>query len=150
MVEKVTTYVVKAVRDDGWWVLTVPDVPGANSQVRRLTQYDEYAREAVAFVLGVAPDSFDLRLEASLSDDVDREVYEARQAAKDADAAIARAGSLSRHALRRLLDEQRLTGSEAALVLGVTKQRVSQLAQGNRRERGDTSSALPSHSTRKT
>ncbi len=62
MAQMKPTYEVVATRSDRWWGLTFPDVPGVVSQVRSLRQADEYAREAVAFVLGVEPDSFDLVL----------------------------------------------------------------------------------------
>jgi hypothetical protein len=38
MVASVRTYTVHAVRADGWWGLTVPEAPGAVSQVRSLAQ----------------------------------------------------------------------------------------------------------------
>src|SRR3989337_2360134 len=61
-----STYEVVATRIDRWWGLTVPDVPGALSQVRSLDEADAHAREAVALVLGAEPDWFDLRIEPSI------------------------------------------------------------------------------------
>jgi predicted RNase H-like HicB family nuclease len=48
----VKTYTVHAVRSQGWWGLTVPEVPGAVSQVRSLASAEEYVREAIAFIAG--------------------------------------------------------------------------------------------------
>jgi predicted RNase H-like HicB family nuclease len=53
-----TTYEVHAERDNGWWVLTVPAVPGAFSQARRLDQAPEMITDAIALVLGVPETSF--------------------------------------------------------------------------------------------
>ena len=126
--EAVKTYTVKATRADSWWVLTVPEAPGAVSQVRRLSQAEEYAREAVAFVLGVAPDEFALRIEADLADDLEQQIRQAKEAAGEAQTALSRASLLSGEAVRALLDSG-LSGNEVAVILGVSKQRVSQLAQ---------------------
>jgi len=52
------TYTVNAVRAGDWWSLTVPDAPGAVSQVRDLDSAEEYAREAISFVTGAEPDTF--------------------------------------------------------------------------------------------
>jgi DNA-directed RNA polymerase specialized sigma24 family protein len=128
MVEAVKTYTVKATRSGGWWVLTVPEVPRAVSQVRRLSQAEEYAREAIAFVLGVAPDDFALHVEADLSDDLEQRVRRAQQAAGEAQSAVSKASMLSREAVRALLGSG-LSGNEVAVVLGISKQRVSQLAR---------------------
>jgi predicted RNase H-like HicB family nuclease len=53
------TYRVRAQRDGRWRVLSVPDVPGALSQVRSLADAKDWIREAIAAVVNVDPDSFD-------------------------------------------------------------------------------------------
>lgn len=53
-------YEVCAERDGDWWRLSVPTVRGAVSQVRRLSDVDDYIRDAIAYVLGVQHDSFDI------------------------------------------------------------------------------------------
>lgn len=131
MVAEVTTYTVEARKDGRWWVLTVPEVPGAVSQVRSLTQADEYAREAVAFVLGVAPESFELAVKPTLPRGLASEVRRAREAVKDAETRQLRAASLSRKAAGALRAAG-LTGADTAQVLGVSPQRVSQLVSGQR------------------
>ncbi len=44
--------------DDGWWVITAPDVPGAISQCRRLDQAAENIAEAISLMVDqdVSPD----------------------------------------------------------------------------------------------
>lgn len=88
-----TTYTVEARKDGRWWVLTVPEVPGAVSQVRSLVQADEYAREAVALVLGVAAES--LVVKPNLPGQLECEVRQAREAVKAAEQRQLSAADLS-------------------------------------------------------
>jgi hypothetical protein len=60
------SYEVRAERDGDWWRLTVPAVRGAISQVRRLSDIEDYIRDPIAYVLGVAPDSFDITVNADI------------------------------------------------------------------------------------
>lgn len=55
-------YAAHAERSGKWWVLTVPDLPGAVSQVRSPRQAEEYLREAIAFIASVPADSFELSI----------------------------------------------------------------------------------------
>jgi len=123
------TYRVNAEKHDGWWLLTSPQVPGAVSQVRRLTAAHEHAREAIAFVLDVRPDSFDLDVIPSLGGTLDREVSLARQAVTAAAAAQLEAANQSRKVVAALA-KKGLSGAEVAAVLRLSPQRVSQLLAG--------------------
>jgi hypothetical protein len=123
------TYRVDAQRHDGWWLLTSPDVPGAVSQVRRLTAADEHAREAIAFVLDVEPGSFDLVLVPVLSRGIADDVFKARAAVEAAAKAQREAADESRKVVAELLESEQLTGAEVAALLGLSPQRVSQLAR---------------------
>ncbi len=54
-----STYTARAEwDDDGWWVITAPDVPGAISQCRRLDQAAENIAEAISLMVDqdVSPD----------------------------------------------------------------------------------------------
>ena len=123
-------YEVHAERHDRWWLLTVPEVPGAVSQVRNLAQAEEYAREAVAYVLGAEPDSFRLTVMPVLPEDLAGEVREARAAASELEALNTRVSRLSRKAAADLRSAG-LTGADTAAVLGVSPQRVSQLLKAS-------------------
>lgn len=122
------TYTVRAQRDGRWWVLTTPDVPGAVSQVHGLSQADAYIRESIAFVLGVDAGSFDVSvvpdLPAGLSDKT-REVRE-HIAALDAQQ---RAVAAASRAVVAELKAKGLSQQDIATVMGVSAQRVSQLAR---------------------
>lgn len=119
--------VAEAINDGKNWGLTCPQVPGAVSVVRRLSDAEEHMREAVAFVAGVAPDSFDLKVRPRLSDEVDKEIREIRSLAAHADQLQREAGERMR-VLVRQLKGQGISGADLATILGVSQQRVSQLA----------------------
>ncbi|MFC7488794.1 type II toxin-antitoxin system HicB family antitoxin [Knoellia sp. CPCC 206453] len=55
------TYTVNAEKHEGWWMLTSPDAPGAVSQVRVLSQAEDHAREAIAFVMDVDESDVEIR-----------------------------------------------------------------------------------------
>lgn len=49
--DEVRVYVVEAYFADGWWVISVPGVPGAFSQARSFVEVEPRAREAIALML---------------------------------------------------------------------------------------------------
>jgi len=53
-------YTVEARRSGGWWALSVPDLPGVHSQVRRLEQADKMIRDAIALAFDVSPDEINV------------------------------------------------------------------------------------------
>ncbi|NNM45644.1 type II toxin-antitoxin system HicB family antitoxin [Knoellia koreensis] len=124
------TYRVDALKREGWWLLTSPDAPGAVSQVRTLGQADEHAREAIAFVLGLAEDSFDLTVVPELPKALQAKVSKAKQGIRDLEALQREAGAMSREAVQELAAAG-FKGREIAVVLGVSPQRVSQLAKSS-------------------
>jgi predicted RNase H-like HicB family nuclease len=120
------TYRVRAQRDGRWWVLSVPDVPGALSQVRSLADAKDWIREAIAAVVNVDPDSFDIELDVELPT-LSRDVRTVRRAVSDAERAQREAAALS----RQLVAELRAAGVtvvDTAALLDISPQRVSQLA----------------------
>lgn len=58
--------------DDGWWVVSVPEIPGANSQGETFEEAQENIRDAVALLLEV-------RREDSQRDTEGRDVREVRR-----------------------------------------------------------------------
>lgn len=120
------TYEVTAVRDGKWWVVTVPDVPGAFSQIRRLDQVADAIREAIAFVARVDEDDVGVHLTIDLPGGILHRVEGAREAVAEAEKAQREAAALSRDAARSLV-EAGLSGYDAASVMGVSPQRISQL-----------------------
>jgi predicted RNase H-like HicB family nuclease len=130
MVEEMTrpTFTATAVKHDDWWMVTSTDAPGAVSQVRTLGQAQEHAREAIAFVLGIPEDSFDLTVEAELPGHLKAEVSQVKNKVRELETIQRDTAALSRKAARDLVAAG-YKGTEVAAVLGVSPQRVSQLVK---------------------
>jgi DNA-directed RNA polymerase specialized sigma24 family protein len=127
MSKRRVVYQVNAERVGRQWGLTVVGVPGAVSLVRNLAGVERHAREAIAFVLAVPADSFEVRLAGfRLPGQVETELAEARSLAADADQMQRQAAERLRAAVAKLKDDG-LSGSDIARVLDVSPQRVSQL-----------------------
>jgi predicted RNase H-like HicB family nuclease len=109
-----------------WWVLSVPDVPGAHSQARRLNQVEDVARDLISLMTDAKPDSFAMHVDVKLPEVVRRDLE--RSAALRAEAARAQseAAQLSRHAAA-LLHDRGLPLRDVGQVLGVSFQRAKQL-----------------------
>ncbi|MGC4889199.1 type II toxin-antitoxin system HicB family antitoxin [Micromonospora sp. DT227] len=116
-------YTATCVRSGGWWAITVPEITGVFSQARRLDQVEKMAREAIALMLDVKPDSFDVEVQP----EVPREVTRARKARIALREAEQSADKATVAAARTLLDKG-YTVRDAGALLGISAQRVSQLA----------------------
>ncbi|MEO8252636.1 MAG: transcriptional regulator, partial [Chloroflexota bacterium] len=77
-------YTVRARRIGSWWALDVERVPGAHTQVRRIDQAEEMAREAIAGVLDIAPASFEVLVAPEVPAAVRTIVNEATKARSEA------------------------------------------------------------------
>ena len=122
-------YRVTATRDGDCWSLVAHDVEGREvaSQARRLDRADAAIREAIALVLDVDGDAFDLEISPDLrhvavSDDT-LEALELRRA-------LAELSDRARRRTPAAVAELRaagLTVRDVAQLLGVTPSRVSQI-----------------------
>jgi DNA-directed RNA polymerase specialized sigma subunit len=122
-------YRVTATRDGDWWSLVAHDVEGREvaSQSRRLDQADAAIREAIALVLDLDEDGFEVDVRPDLgrvevSDDT-VETLELRRA-------LAELGDRARRRTPAAVAELRaagLTVRDVAHLLGVTPSRVSQI-----------------------
>lgn len=121
-------YTVEATRgaDARVWVLQCVEVPGAISETRTLSQARELMREAISFAADVDEDDIDIVLVPHIAP----ESLQLVESAKTQLAELARlqnkAARSSRAAVRTLRDAG-LNGSDSAAVLGMSRQRVSQL-----------------------
>ena len=127
----VTRFTVRARRVGSWWALDVDGLPGVRTQVRRIDQAEVMVREAIAGVLDVTSDSFEIVLApdvpAPVRDIVDQATTARSLAAQAQDAAA----QLTRDAARRLVAEG-LTVRDAGVLLGVSHQRIAQLVRHGR------------------
>lgn len=113
-------------RTPGIWIFQCREFPGAISQSKRLRDAVPLMTEAIAFVAQIDPEAVEIVVVPQLPHDLDSEVRAAKEAVRDLQEQQATAAQLSRRAARRLR-EAGLTGSDAAVVLGISPQRVSQL-----------------------
>ncbi len=124
-----TTYTVTATRDGNWWSLIAEDVGGREvaSQSRRLDQADAAIREAIALVLDVDPDTFDLDIVPVLDEAaVSAETLELLEVRRQ----LAELSERSRRLTPKAVAELRASGltvRDVAKLLGITPSRVSQI-----------------------
>lgn len=119
-------YTVRARRVGGWWALDVEGVRGAHTQVRRIDQAEEMAREAIAGILDVAQTAFEVVVAPEVPADARTAVIQASRARLEAAQAQEAAAKLTQEAARRLV-ETGLTVRDAGMLLGVSHQRIAQL-----------------------
>ena len=121
-------FTVRARRSGRWWALDAQGLRGVHSQVRRIDQAEEMARDAIAGVLDIAPDSFEVVVVPEVPNAVRAIVEEATAARSQAARAQDEAAHLTREAARRLVEEG-LTVRDAGALLGVSHQRIAQLVR---------------------
>ena len=127
------TYRVRYEQDEvGYWVATVQGVPGCHTQARSLETVRDRVREALAVCVDDADkarlvDFFHLRRAPVLA--LAKRAMAARSRADKAHDAAQR---LLTDAIQRLMDAD-LSQRDAAVVLGLSHQRVAQLMEARRR-----------------
>ena len=128
-----TTYRVTAQRSDGWWAFSIPEIPGAHGQAKRLDQVPAEALNVIALMLdledvGSIEVIVDIELDASLEPLV-TQAHEARQ----------RLDATQREAQESLrlaaieLHERGLSMRDIGSVLNLSFQRVHQILGASRR-----------------
>lgn len=114
------SYAVHAEWDDtGWWVITVPAVPGAISQCKRLDQVRENASEIIEIQTGQVVDPGSLDIDWHISGTAGETAAKARAARSQVD-------ELTRSAVREL----RRSGfslRDTGELTGISFQRVQQI-----------------------
>ena len=122
------TYTARARRSGRWWAIDVPELPGVYSQARRLDRVEPMARDAIALFLDVDPATFDVHLETNLPSDLRQDVDEVGRLRAEADRLQAESSGAMRRLTRELLGRG-LSVRDAAEILGISHQRVSQLVR---------------------
>lgn len=123
-------YQVNAEWDDsGWWVVTVPGVPGAITQARRLDQVPADAAEVIEIQTGHPVDIASLTINASLSGEAGDVAAEARSLREQAHRLTEQAGERTRTAVA-LLSQKGFTVRDIGALTGITYQRAQQLRKG--------------------
>lgn len=118
------TYIAKAVRSGKWWAISVDGVSGAHTQARRIDKIEALAREAVALVLGVPEDSFDVVVRLEGLPHIAACAVAARQAAEAAEAEAEKAVNSAVVSLKG----EGFSVRDIAAMLKLSPQRISQLS----------------------
>lgn len=125
------SYKVTATREEGWWVLEAPEVSGVFSQSRRLDQAEDMARDAIASMLDVPEDSFDVVVEPRLPEPLHHRMEEALKMRGLSAKVQSAARSATDRAVREM-HEQGLPVRDIGRLLGLSHQRAAKLLAGER------------------
>jgi hypothetical protein len=120
-------YTANVTREGRWWMVAVPQID-ALTQARRLGEAGTMARELIALVLEVEPDSFDVTVEIVSVAGVDvgdrlAEIERERTEAADLERRLAQ----HTRSLARDLAERDVPQRDIGAILGVSHQRAQQL-----------------------
>jgi hypothetical protein len=113
-------------RTGRWWLIDVPEVPAAHSQARRLDQAEDVARDLIALMADVDPDSFDVDITVQIPEEVRADLDRAEELRQEAARSQHEAAVLARSAARRLHDDG-LPLRDIGKLLRVSHQRAHQL-----------------------
>jgi predicted RNase H-like HicB family nuclease len=122
-------YTAQCRRVGDWWAIDVPEVPRLHTQARRLDQVEGMARDAIALLLDVPDDSFDVVVQPVLPQRLKIEVERVRRLREEADAIQREATFASTKAVADLASKAHLTVRDIGRILGISHQRVDQLAR---------------------
>lgn len=123
------TYQVVASRDGKFWLVHVPELD-QYTQARNLSEVDVMARDLIALVLEVSPDSFQIERQVDLPDSVRHHLELADKYADDATWYQSESAKQRRFAARELRAGG-LTVRDIGAALGVSHQRAQQLIAGD-------------------
>ena len=124
------SFTAHCTRTGGWWAISVPDADGLWTQSKRLDQVEEMARDAIGAVMDLDDDQIEVQLEVELEDPVLREaVANVRHLRAEAERLQHEASVQMSEAVHLLRDKADLSMRDVAVLLGVSHQRVGQLAR---------------------
>jgi hypothetical protein len=129
-VAELTTYRIEVERDGRFWRIRVPEIE-RSTQARHLREVELMARDLIAIMEDVPPDSVELDVHIELPEDIRQELARSAELREQAASAQAEAARLSRDAARRLYDRG-LPLRDIGKVLGVSFQRAKQLVDQSR------------------
>lgn len=122
-------YTARFEKGEKHWVVNIVELPGCHTQARTIAQGKERIREALSLYIGDLAQTIEIEIDAALPSSVRKAVersLKGRQRATDAEAEAAEA---TERAVKAML-EVGLSTRDAGELLGLTRQRVHQLASG--------------------
>ena len=130
---EVKTYTVTTERSGNWWAFSVPEIPGAHGQARRLEQVRDEARDVISMMLDAEPDSFDVSLSVKLDPRIEHALAEAKAARQEFDTYQRVAQEKLRFAAEQIKEVGGLTVRDIGSLLDVSFQRISQILSDKRK-----------------
>jgi hypothetical protein len=121
------TFDAIASREGRWWLVRVPALD-AVTQARSIKEISIMATDLVAALLDIDSADVTINVAYELPEPVASAWAEAEALRTQAHDAEERAAALRRSAVRTLLSDEHMSQAEAGAVLGLSKQRVQQLA----------------------
>jgi len=129
------SYRVVVTREDGHWLADVPELPGAHTFARTLPALDKAVREVVVLAADLPDEamaSLALEWEYRTGDpSLDQQAARVRAMRAEADRLTAQA-TAGTAAMAHALVERGMSVRDAAVLLGVSPQRVSQMTGHSR------------------
>ena len=122
-------YTIEARRSGGGWALTVPDLPGVHSQVRRLEQAEAMVIDAIALAFDVEPGV--VRVYGAvpvISEELDELLESTREQRRQLAQLRVEVDGLSRRLARKMAEEG-IPVRDIATALDVSFQHAAKLAK---------------------
>lgn len=119
------SYTAEVERDGRFWLVWVPEIERV-TQARNLREVEPMARDLVAMMLEVAPDSFELAIRIKLPGDATEHLQAAERLREESARANSAAAEEARAAAQALADAG-LPLRDIGIALGVSHQRAHQL-----------------------
>jgi len=126
-VAQMRSYTATCHRCERWWAIEIPGVRFGYTQARRLDDVEHMARDLLSLMFEVPEDSFRVVVKPELGPELDGLVRRARRARARADEAARASAEANTAAVTGLL-ALGLTMREAGQILGLSHQRVAQIA----------------------
>lgn len=128
MAKRISTYSVRYEKDEtGWWVASVDSIPGCHTQGRTIVQARKRIREALSLFVDDAEKAI-LKDEVVLPPNVSDLVETAIENRKRLEAAQIESNRSAKIAAKALTQDHAFGVRDAGEVLGISHQRVHQLA----------------------
>lgn len=125
LVAAMSTYTAVVSRNGRFWHVEVPEIDRV-TQARNINEVDDMARDLIAIMAGVEPDSFELDVRIQLPDSVRAHLSEVERA-RGAEAEARSHAATELRAAAAELKNAGLSVRELGAVLGISYQRASQL-----------------------
>ena len=135
------TYTAVCEPGERWWAIEIPEVPrGAYTQARRLGDVEHMARDLLSLIFEVPEDSFRVVVKPQLGPELDELVRRARRTRARAEDAARASADANATAVTSLL-ALGLSMREAGQILGLSHQRVAQIAAAGKQPEGEAAGA---------